>query len=559
MRAYFFLFLLVSPIFMWSQTSETIAKSDLQGVVVDEENNPIPNASIAKLNSFMETESDEDGRFSIAATPGDVLKIVALWKETRQVPVENSSELRVVLKANSELLDEVLVINKRKEEVVNTPFGERRRINVGYQAKAMEEFIAPADIDMTVVVKRFPDVKWFEKDGVFSFVIRRNKHSGPALVVVDGIPVSQGFLRNIPPGQVETITLIKGLVGTIKYGTQAGGGVLVIETKTYADLKRRDKKEKPQLLVKGNDYKEQLSGVKSYMIDSTPQYLAELQTANSFEEAKKLYYTYAKQTGISTLSFFIDCSNYFQKWDTTFSYQVLSDVFQNAENNPKVLKTLAYQLEEVGYLNQAKFVYEKILELRPDHAQSYRDLALIYIATGEFEIAKALYLQMLFNDIPNVDFAQIRLAVANEFQHFLLNHRTKINFDDIPNDFLVATNRPETRLVLEWTDSMSEFEVQFVGPQNKYFVWSHSSYGDDEFVESEIKDGVSMKEFEIDKVPPGEWLVNIKNIKTNNTAGRTYLRYTLFKNYGLASEEKKTVLIPLEKLNEKLMLDTFLN
>lgn len=554
-KIYFLLICLMSPMAIIAQSLE----ASITGMVLDEENNPIPNASIFKLNSFIESETNEDGEFSITAIPGDILKVAALWKETKEVTIEDRSQLKIFLKPNSELLEEVLVINKRKEEVVNTPFGKRRRINVGYQAKPMEEFIAPTDLDMTDVVKRFPDVKWSESGGVFGFLIKRNKALGPALVVIDGVPVSQSFLSTVPPGEVETITLIKGFVGTIKYGTQGRGGVLLIETKTYADLKRKDKKEKPQLLVKGNDYTEQLTSMQSYLLGITPNYLAKLSKSKSFEEAKKIYKNLTQRSGNNTLGFYIDCANYFQKWDATFSYQVLSEIFKRAENNPKILKTLAFQLEESGHLNQAKFVYEKILELRPGHAQSYRDLALIYIQTEEFQIAKSLYIQMLSNSIPNVDFTAIQPAIVNEFQHFQLKNRAKIKFDDIPNDLLVATNRPETRLVLEWTDAMSEFEVQFVGPQKKYFVWSHSSYGDNEFVESEIKDGVSMKEFEIDKVPPGEWLVNIKNIKTNNTAGRTYLRYTLFKNYGLATEEKKTVLVSLEKLSEKIVLDTFLN
>jgi len=560
MKIYFLLLLFIGPVIMSAQAKEASATVIIKGIVVDEDNKPIPNASISKLDSFVEGETNEDGTFSINAKPGDILKFVSLWMDTKELKVEDLSQLRVVMNPNAELLEEVLVINKRQEELINTPFGKKRRASVGYQAKSMEEFISPADIDMTSVVKKFPDIKWSGNNITFSFFLRRGGITEiPVLVLVDGVPVDQNYLIFLNPVDVETITLIKSLVGTIKYGTLGAGGVMLIETKMFARLSKEDKTTSPQLLVQGNDYDEQLRGIQTYMSDTTPDYLTELGKANSFEEAKKVYNIVSRKLDNYTVDFFMNCANYFQKWDSPFSYRVLSEVFKRAENNPKILKTIAYKLEESGHLNQAKFVYEKILELRPEHAQSYRDLALIYIQTAEFEVAKTLYIQMLNNSIPNVDFTVIRPAIANEFQHFLLINRTKVKYDDIPNDFLVATNRPEIRLVLEWTDPMSEFEVQFVGPQKKYFVWSHSAYGDNEFIQSEIKDGISMKEFEIDKAPSGEWLVNIKNIKTNNTAGRTYLRYTLFKNYGLASEEKKTVLIPLEKLGEKIILDTFLN
>jgi len=98
-----------------------------------------------------------------------------------------------------------------------------------------------------------------------------------------------------------------------------------------------------------------------------------------------------------------------------------------------------------------------------------------------------------------------------------------------------------------------------VGPEKNNFEWNHSVFDSSNFIESELEDGFSMREFEIDTAPNGEWLVNIKNNKTENSAGRTYLRYTFYKNYGFPSEEKKSVLIALDKIDEKIILDSFMN
>ncbi|MEL6810100.1 MAG: tetratricopeptide repeat protein [Bacteroidota bacterium] len=255
----------------------------------------------------------------------------------------------------------------------------------------------------------------------------------------------------------------------------------------------------------------------------------------------------------------MDCSDYFRKWDLFYSYKILSEVYYRADSNPKILKSLAFQLEQNKMLKHAKYVYERLIEIQPGDAQSYRDLALIYSKTGELKTAKALYIQMINNSIPKVDFTEIKPTIITEFKHFLLMNKRKIKVDDIPNDFLVASTIPKTRLVLEWTDPMSDFEVQFVGPEKNNFSWNHSVYSDSEFLKNEIEDGFSLREFEIDKAPNGEWLVNIKNKKTDDTAGRTYLRYTFYKNYGFPSEKKKSVLIPLDKIDEKIILDTFLN
>ncbi|MEL6810101.1 MAG: carboxypeptidase-like regulatory domain-containing protein [Bacteroidota bacterium] len=562
MKERIFLFWVLLPFLMVSQSQSIDTGNTISGIVLDEDNNPIPKASISIENSFRETESGEDGTFTIAGNEGDILKCTALFKKSVQIQVALDQPLRIVLKPDIELLDEVVLLKKREEELVNTAFGKKKRSSVGYQTKALADFISPADVDMTSVIKKIPDFIWTD-DGVnFSFGLRRGLGSitrSEVLLVVDDVPVSQSFLRTLDPSRIESATLLKSLAATVKYGTLGNGGVLLIETKMMASFKKNGAIERPQLLVQGNEYTEQLKLAQTYFLETTPNYLDQLNTATSFQEAKEIYGQLGKDPENNTLFFYIDCADYFEKWDIAFSYQLLSQLVGRANNNPKVLRTIAYRLEENGQLSQAKYIYERILEIRPDQAQSYRDLALIYTKTQELEVAKALYIQMLNNSVPNVDFSKLHSTLANEFQHFVLNHKRRIKFDNVPNDFLVASNTPKIRLVLEWTDPLSEFEVQFVGPEKKYFAWNHSPYGDSEFLQNEIEDGYSIKEFEIDKVPPGEWLVNIKNIKTENTAGRTYLRYTLYKNYGFPSEEKKSLLVPMDKIDEKIILDTFLN
>ncbi len=561
MKRYLFLALCTGMLFSNGQISAQTVLEAIQGQVVDEEGVPIPNVTVSKLNSFEETETNEAGNFTIKASEGDVLRFAAIWKKPLEIEVGTTSNLQVEMKANMELLQEVLVTTKRKkEEEVTTAFGKRKKSSVGYQTKAMEDFIGPADIDLTDVVKKWPGITWKGNGFTFQFFLRRSASitSVPVLVIFDGVPVQQNYLSMVDPSTIETITLLQGLVGAVRYGTLGAGGVMLVETKMYASL-NEEEKEVPKLLVENNDFDENLSQLDTFLVTREPAYIQQLKNSGSFSEAKATYLKLRRNAENNTLRFYLDCADYFQKWEPSFAYEVLTEIFDKAENNPRILKTLAYQLEESGHLNQAKFLYEKILELRPQHVQAYRDLALIYTQTQDYEVAKALYIQMLRNSVPGVDFGPIQSTIANEFQHFLLNNRSKVSLDNIPSDFLVASNTPKIRLVLEWTDPLSEFEVQFVGPQKKYFVWNHSPYGESDFIENEIKEGFSIKEFEIDKVPPGEWLVNIRNLEPESTTGRAYLRYTLYKDYGFPSEEKKSMLVALDKIDEKIILDSFLN
>lgn len=555
------LLLCISPSVMLSQAPESSIFITVTGVVLDQDDKPIPNAAVNRLNSFKETETREDGSFVIEARLGDILRCSALFKKPVDVEVTGDSKLNIVMKTDVDLLDEVLLIREKERELKNTAFGVKRGKSLGYRARSAEQFISGADIDLTTVMRKIPEISSVGSGTDFSFGLRKNRsiNSAPVLVVVDGVPVTQSILNVINPVDVASITVLNSLASTVRYGSLGTGGVILIETKLAASLRDDEAVVDRTLKEQDRNFKDKPQSAQTYFSATTPDYLGALEKAMNFEEAKQIYSRLYKEERSNTLYFLMDCSDYFKKWDALYSYKILSEVFSRASSNPKILKSVAYQLEQYELPKHAKYVYEQLIKLQPDHAQSYRDLALIYTQTGEYELAKSLYIQMINNSIPNVDFSELKRSIVTEFKHFLLKKKRKLKLDDIPNDFLVANTIPKTRLVLEWTDPLSEFEVQFVGPEKNHFAWNHSVFDSSEFIENEIEDGFGMREFEIDKAPNGEWLVNIKNIKTENSAGRTYVRYTFYKDYGFPSEEKKSVLIPLDKIDEKIILDTFMN
>lgn len=544
-----------------AQAPESSIFFTISGIVLDQQKKPIANASVSKLNSLRETTTKGDGTFVLEASLGDVLRFSSLFKKTSEITITSDSKLEIIMKTDAALLDEVVLLRKEQEKMRNTAFGKKSKRSLGYEAKSVKHLISGGDIDLTTVIQKIPEMATIGNGTNFSFGLRRNQSINPVpiLIVLDGVPVAQNIVNVINPSDIASITLLKSLAATVRYGSLGAGGVLLIETKLTSNLNEEESSENAGLTEQERDYLDEPKLAETYFSSTTPDYMSVLNQASTFDEAKNLYGRLYKEKRSNSLYFLMDCSEYFQKWDALYSYKILSEVFSRANDNPKILKSVAYQLEDSELPKHAKFVYEKIIELQPDHAQSYRDLALIYGQTGEYGLAKALYIQMINNSIPNVDFTELRASIVTEFKHFLIQKKRKIDLKGIPNDFLTANTIPKTRLILEWTDPLSDFEVQFVGPEKNYFSWNHSVFSSSDFIESELEDGFSMREFEIDTAPNGEWLVNIKNKKTENSAGRTYLRYTFYKNYGFPSEEKKSVLIALDKIDEKIIIDSFMN
>ena len=59
----------------------------------------------------------------------------------------------------------------------------------------------------------------------------------------------------------------------------------------------------------------------------------------------------------------------------------------------------------------------------------------------------------------------------------------------------------------------------------------------------------------IEKSDKGKWLINIENYTIQDESNPTYIKYTVFKNYGRPNEIKKVQVIDLNKLKHKITLD----
>ena len=116
--------------------------------------------------------------------------------------------------------------------------------------------------------------------------------------------------------------------------------------------------------------------------------------------------------------------------------------------------------------------------------------------------------QMIFNLVPNVNFESIEPIIYNEFRYLIANHKRKIVYKDIPNEFLAINFKKDVRIVLEYTNPLAEFEVQFVSPDKRYYTWRHTYFDN--------------------------------------------------KNYGLPNETKQVKVVNLSRYNQKITLNKFL-
>ena len=84
------------------------AQIQVRGIVVDEAGEPVIGATIQLKGTTQGTVTDLDGNFTLSAPAGGTLTISYVGMQTKDVPV--SANVKVVLNADTQMLDEVLIV-----------------------------------------------------------------------------------------------------------------------------------------------------------------------------------------------------------------------------------------------------------------------------------------------------------------------------------------------------------------------------------------------------------------------------------------------------------------
>ena len=531
---------------------------------------PIQGASIKVKNSLIEAKSDFEGFFKIKADVNDVIVINFLGMTEKQMLIENLDDKYILLKTDAQILDQVTITGTTElSDEVDTGYGKRKKKSIGFSTSTItSEDISPGAVSIVDAIRgKFTNVQVaYNQDGAATgnktqIYVRGGSlsinNSAAAIFDIEGLIYNE-VPDFIDPQQIESITLLRSLAATNRYGSQGRGGVFLVKMKS---LSRKAQRLLDNLKVKGNDYKEQTPSI---IFDSLkPYYINDYSSIKSLDEAKNQFLRLSNEIYKLSVTFYIESFNYFKNIDRDFAVSILKSIAKKAKDNPKALKTIAYHLEKIGDFQNAKTIYQRLLLIRPLDEQSYRDLVLIYKENQDYELAASLYNLMLNNKIKNVNMLGLQETVVNEAAHLYWTKFDKLSQTDFPLKTL-KTYIPKNdwrkfgfdyRIIFDWNDPAVEFNVQFVDPKNKYYNWSHTILDDRDLLEDELNYGYNTEEFIIEKSDRGKWIINIENYSIQDDSNPTYIKYTVYKNYGRPNEIKKVEVINLDKLSQKVNLD----
>ena len=202
----------------------------ITGVIKDGTGEPMIGVNVLVKGTTNGTITDFDGKFAISDVKNsDVLTITYVGYVQQSIPVGNQTTFNIILKEDTETLDEVVVIG----------YGTvKKRDLTGSVASVSNETLTANPVsDVSQALQgKLAGVSVVSQDGrpgaEVSIRVRGGgsiTQSNDPLFIVDGFPVSS--ISDIPADQIETIDVLKDASSTAIYGARGANGVILVTTK----------------------------------------------------------------------------------------------------------------------------------------------------------------------------------------------------------------------------------------------------------------------------------------------------------------------------------------
>ena len=472
-------------------------------------------------------------------------------------------------------LKEVVVSENRREEnpveTVNIGNGKVDKNRVGVAVQSIgDEQITPIQTDVAQSVQgRFSGVD-VKRNNDLSQVKMRTDNSmilnNYGLVVIDGVPQKQSnsipdftegrytpgaspqsnsatdpkaLFSHLDPENIADITVLKGLAATTRFGTLGANGVILITTKSS---KSGNASGAPvdRARLKNNIYEGEISKTK----EEVPDYLRELR---SIPDVKLAYDRYLQQRTDHLISpkYFMDVYDFFKPKDQDIADRVLSNIAElNAKNIP-TLRILAYKYELEEAYSKVLLINEQILELDENSAQAKFDFALSAEDNKEFGKAYGHLSVLVRNTTQGVNFSGLKKPAENALRNVLNTPNANITVSE-PDKKYANNVRYDARVLVMWSKSNAQFELQIINPDKRFFTWEHSEISDSKRYFNDIKNDTNTEEFQLIDAQKGDWFIKVNNLNEYATVEPVYLKCIIYYNFGKPEQRKEMQLLELK-------------
>ena len=515
----------------------------VSGIVKSESDSfPLPGVNVLVKGKTRGKQTDFDGKYRIKVKIGDVLVYSYLGFTSAETTINSNRSVNIDLVEDVAALDEIIVVGYGTSNSASRRLNRRasrRMVKSEIISNALQGSVSGVQIqnntnDSNVIVSGTSSIK-----------------ESKSLFVVDGKLVENN--PNLESKEIQSLYVLKSEQSEQLYGSRGSDGVVVIVTKkgfndNLEAIKDFEEQVKEKLELKGWNPK-------------TP-YLKVLKKIKNIEVAY-LKYIELREKYSTSPSFYIDVADYFkERGATKIAIQVLTNVAEIDLDNYELLKALAYKFEAYELYDYAVSIYKEILKLRPEDIQSYRDLALVYEASGEFQKSVDLLYKIVNGELLEKDenrrFSGIESIALNELNRMVSLYKTKISISHIDKN-LLKTTKLDIRVLIDWNHNDTDIDLWVIDPKKEKCFYKHTKTKIGGLMSKDMTRGFGPEQFVLKNGVKGNYKIKVKYYASSQQkiSGPTFLKITTFKNYGSKNEIKNVKLLRLAEVNEVIDVGEF--
>lgn len=218
----------------------------ITGKVVDEKGEPIIGANVVEKGTTNGAITDIDGNFTFRnVSDNAIIQISYVGYLPQEIPVGNKTTFHIVIKEDSQKLDEVVVVgygSVKKKDLTGSVIQIRPDRLASENPQTIQDVLrgtAGLNVGMNNDAKGGGSLNIRGQRSVYS----DGGHNDP-LLILDGMQF-YGELSEINPDDIEQIDILKDASSAAIYGAKAANGVIIVTTK-------KGKKGKPVVNFSAN-------------------------------------------------------------------------------------------------------------------------------------------------------------------------------------------------------------------------------------------------------------------------------------------------------------------
>ena len=213
-------------------TQQSRTEKTVKGTVKDEQGEPLIGVSVAIKGTTNGTITDADGKFSISCNGDDMLVISYVGFNTIERKAGNASLLALVMKEDSKLLDEVIVIGygtTTRKHVIGAVDQVKDKLIKDRPVANLTQALQGASPSLTIQQRSMNP-----NDNTMNINIRgvSSMNNNDPLIVIDGMIADDVKAMNmLNPSDIENVSILKEAGTAAIYGSRSSNGVILITTK----------------------------------------------------------------------------------------------------------------------------------------------------------------------------------------------------------------------------------------------------------------------------------------------------------------------------------------